>query len=214
MYYSLFEIFSIGVGPSSSHTVGPMRAAKRYLDNLRANGDFAKVARLEVTLYGSLALTGLGHGTIKAIVYGLMGLEAEAIDPEKPYVVAVERDNILHLGQEKAIPFVIAKDIIFAKDTFLPEHSNGMKFAAFDEAGKPLLEEVYFSVGGGTIARRDEINKRIAREPYNVPHQFDTCQELLERGEKLGLSISDMVLQNEVSLRTESEVRAYILKIH
>ena len=214
MYYSLFEIFSIGVGPSSSHTVGPMRAAKRYLDNLRANGDFAKVARLEVTLYGSLALTGLGHGTIKAIVYGLMGLEAEAIDPEKPYVVAVERDNILHLGQEKAIPFVIAKDIIFAKDTFLPEHSNGMKFAAFDEAGKPLLEEVYFSVGGGTIARRDEINKRIAREPYNVPHQFDTCQELLERGEKLGLSISDMVLQNEVSLRTEAEVRAYILKIH
>ena len=214
MYYSLFEIFSIGVGPSSSHTVGPMRAAKRYLDNLRANGDFAKVARLEVTLYGSLALTGLGHGTIKAIVYGLMGLEAEAIDPEKPYVVAVERDNILHLGQEKAIPFVIAKDIIFAKDTFLPEHSNGMKFAAFDEVGKPLLEEVYFSVGGGTIARRDEINKRIAREPYNVPHQFDTCQELLERGEKLGLSISDMVLQNEVSLRTEAEVRAYILKIH
>ena len=214
MYYSLFEIFSIGVGPSSSHTVGPMRAAKRYLDNLRANGDFAKVAHLEVTLYGSLALTGLGHGTIKAIVYGLMGLEAEAIDPEKPYVVAVERDNILHLGQEKAIPFVIAKDIIFAKDTFLPEHSNGMKFAAFDEGGKPLLEEVYFSVGGGTIARRDEVNKRIAREPYNVPHQFDTCQELLERGEKLGLSISDMVLQNEVSLRTESEVKAYILKIY
>lgn len=214
MYYSLFEIFSIGVGPSSSHTVGPMRAAKRYLDNLRVKGDFEKTARIEVTLYGSLALTGLGHGTIKAIVYGLMGLEAEAIDPEKPYVVAVERDNILHLGQEKAIPFVIAKDIIFAKDTFLPEHSNGMKFAAFDEKGAPLLEEVYFSVGGGTIARRDEVNKRIAREPYNVPHQFDTCQELLERGQELELSISDMVLQNEVSLRSEAEVRAYIAKIY
>ena len=214
MYYSLFEIFSIGVGPSSSHTVGPMRAAKRYLDNLRSKGDFEKTAHIEVTLYGSLALTGLGHGTVKAIVYGLMGLEAEAIDPEKPYVVAVERDNILHLGQEKAIPFVISKDIVFAKDTFLPEHSNGMKFAAFDENGRPLLEETYFSVGGGTIARRDEINKRIAREPYNVPHQFDTCRELLERGRKLGLSISDMVLQNEVSLRNETEVRAYILKIY
>lgn len=214
MYYSLFEIFSIGVGPSSSHTVGPMRAAKRYLDNLKAKGDFAQTAHIEVTLYGSLALTGLGHGTVKAIVYGLMGLEAEAIDPEKPYVVAVERDNILHLGQEKAIPFVIAKDIIFAKDTFLPEHSNGMKFAAFDQAGKPLLEEVYFSVGGGTIARRDEVNRRVARQPYNVPHQFDTCQELLARGEKLNLSISDIVLQNEVSLRSEAEVRAYILKIY
>ena len=119
MYYSLFEIFSIGVGPSSSHTVGPMRAAKRYLDNLRANGDFAKTARLEVTLYGSLALTGLGHGTIKAIVYGLMALEAEAIDPEKPYVVAVQRDKILHLAQEKAINFDLDRDVIFDKQTFL-----------------------------------------------------------------------------------------------
>ena len=86
MYYSLLEIFSIGVGPSSSHTVGPMRAAKRYIDNLRARGQFERIARLEATLYGSLALTGEGHGTIKAIVYGFMGLEAEAIDPEKPYV--------------------------------------------------------------------------------------------------------------------------------
>ena len=84
MYYSLFEIFSIGVGPSSSHTVGPMRAAKRYLDNIRSAGKFEAVSRIDVTLYGSLALTGVGHGTVKAVVYGLMGLEAEAIDPEKP----------------------------------------------------------------------------------------------------------------------------------
>lgn len=214
MYYSLFEIFSIGVGPSSSHTVGPMRAAKRYLDNLKANGDFAKVNHIEVTLYGSLALTGVGHGTVKAIVYGLMGLEAEAIDPEKPYVVAVERDKILHLGQEKALPFDISKDIVFAKDTFLKEHSNGMKFAAFDNLNQPLLEEIYFSIGGGTIARQDEINKRVSREPYNVPHQFDTCRELLECGDKYNLSISDIVLQNEVSLRNEKDVKAYILKIY
>ena len=106
MYYSLFEIFSIGVGPSSSHTVGPMRAAKRYLENLKNNGKFVDAQKIEVTLYGSLALTGVGHGTVKAIIYGLMGLEAEAIDPEKPYVVAVERDEILHLGQEKAIAFM------------------------------------------------------------------------------------------------------------
>ena len=84
MYYSFFEIFSIGVGPSSSHTVGPMRAAKRYVENLKANEVFGKVSRVETTLYGSLALTGEGHGTVKAIVYGLMALEAEAIDPEKP----------------------------------------------------------------------------------------------------------------------------------
>ena len=214
MYYSLFEIFSIGVGPSSSHTVGPMRAAKRYLDNLRDNGKFAETQRIEVTLYGSLALTGVGHGTVKAIIYGLMGLEAEAIDPEKPYVVAVERDGILHLGQEKTIPFDLSKNIVFAKDVFLPEHSNGMKFSAYDKNGSCLLEEIYFSVGGGTVVRQDEISKRISREPYNVPHQFDTCQELLEKCEKNNLSISDIVLQNEVSLRSEKELKEYIKKIY
>lgn len=214
MYYSLFEIFSIGVGPSSSHTVGPMRAAKRYLDNLRDNGKFAETQRIEVTLYGSLALTGVGHGTVKAIIYGLMGLEAEAIDPEKPYVVAVERDGILHLGQEKTIPFDFSKNIVFAKDVFLPEHSNGMKFSAYDKNGSCLLEEIYFSVGGGTVVRQDEISKRISREPYNVPHQFDTCQELLEKCEKNNLSISDIVLQNEVSLRSEKELKEYIKKIY
>ena len=138
MYYSLLEIFSIGVGPSSSHTVGPMRAAKRYIDNVRAKGLFDKIAHLETALYGSLALTGEGHGTIKAIVYGFMGLEAEAIDPEKPYVVAVARDKILHLGQEKAIDFDLDKDIVFEKETFLPEHSNGMRFKAFDADGNLL----------------------------------------------------------------------------
>ena len=214
MYYSFFEIFSIGVGPSSSHTVGPMRAAKRYLDNLRQSGKFAQIQRIEVTLYGSLALTGVGHGTVKAVVYGLMGLEAEAIDPEKPYVVAVEKDDILHLGQQRAIPFNLSKDIVFAKDVFLPEHANGMKFAAYDGQNKLLLEEVYFSVGGGTIVRRDEISRRIEREPYNVPHQFDTCRELLDRCRKYDLDISGIVLQNEVSLRCEPEVREGILKIH
>ena len=214
MYYSLFEIFSIGVGPSSSHTVGPMRAAKRYLDNLKSNGNFAKTQRIEVTLYGSLALTGVGHGTVKAIIYGLMGLEAEAIDPEKPYVVAVERDGILHLGQEKAIPFNIKKDIVFAKDIFLPEHSNGMKFSAYDGNDYCLLEETYFSVGGGTVVRQDEISKRISREPYNVPYQFDTCQELLEKCAKNNLSISDIVLQNEVSLQSEKELKEHINKIY
>ena len=116
MYYSLLEIFAIGVGPSSSHTVGPMRAAKRYIENLRAKGLFDKINRLEATLYGSLALTGEGHGTIKAIVYGFMGLEAEEIDPEKPYVVAVGKDKVLHLGQERPIAFDLQKDVIFEKE--------------------------------------------------------------------------------------------------
>lgn len=214
MYYSFFEIFSIGVGPSSSHTVGPMRAAKRYIDNLHQLGKFDAVNKVDVTLYGSLALTGLGHGTIKAVVYGLMGLEAEAIDPEKPYVIAVERDKILHLGQEKAITFDIEKNVVFEKETFLPEHSNGMRFVAYDENDNILLDEIYFSVGGGTVVRQDEIGRRSSREPYNVPYEFDSCKELMAKCEAHGLSISDLVLVNESNLRSPEEVKAGILKIN
>lgn len=214
MYYSFFEIFSIGVGPSSSHTVGPMRAAKRYLDNLHNEGHFGSVDKIKVTLYGSLALTGVGHGTVKAVVYGLMGLEAEAIDPEKPYVVAVQRDGVLHLAQEKPIKFDLDKDVVFEKETFLPEHSNGMKFEAFDAAGKLLFEEVYFSVGGGTIARRDEMSQRIAREPYNVPFDFSTCDELIALCNKHNKSIANLVFLNECALRKQEDVIDGVLKIH
>ena len=214
MYYSFFEIFSIGVGPSSSHTVGPMRAAKRWLNNLRAQNLFEKVAKVDVTLYGSLALTGFGHGTVKAIVYGLMGLEAEEINPEIPYVNAVQQDKILHLGQERAIPFDLDKNVEFAKDIFLPEHSNGMRFKAYDEAGNILLNEVYFSVGGGTVARQDEMATRSEREPYKVPYDFESCKELIAICEKEQLSIADVVWKNECSLRSPTEVDAEITKIN
>ena len=214
MYYSFFEIFSIGVGPSSSHTVGPMRAAKRYIDNLRAQNLFDKVDKIDVTLYGSLALTGFGHGTVKAVVYGLMGLEAEAIDPEKPYVSAVERDKILHLGQERPIEFDIDKNVVFEKETFLPEHSNGMRFIAYDAEGKVLLNEVYFSVGGGTIARQDEVSRRCAREPYDVPYNYTSAAELLDICEKENMTIADVVLINESSLRSHAEVMEGIKKIY
>ena len=213
MYYSFFEIFSIGVGPSSSHTVGPMRAAKRYVENLKANEVFGKVSRVETTLYGSLALTGEGHGTVKAIVYGLMALEAEAIDPEKPYVVAVQRDKILHLAQEKAINFDLDRDVIFDKQTFLPEHSNGMTFRAFDKDGRLLLEETYFSVGGGTVARKDEVKRRIEREPYNVPYNFDTCAELIALCNEHHLTIDELVMANETALFGREKVLAQIKKI-
>lgn len=214
MYYSLFEIFAVGIGPSSSHTVGPMRAAKRYVDNIRAQGRFNDVAKLKVTLYGSLALTGVGHGTDKAIIYGLMCFDAEALDPEKPYINAVERDKILHLAQEKPIPFDINQDIVFQKDIFLPEHSNGMKFSAYDAEGKLILEEVYFSVGGGTIARQDEIKRRIQRQPFDVPYQFETFGQLYDLCQQNNLSITELVLQNENKLQSPAKVRDGIAKIN
>lgn len=213
MYYSLFEIFSVGIGPSSSHTVGPMRAAKRYVDNLQKVADIRKVQRVQTTLYGSLALTGVGHGTLNAVVYGLLGLEAQAIDLETDYIGQVKTARRLNLGGRTEIDFDFDKDIVLEKKIFLPEHSNGMKFTAYDENGKVVLEEVYFSVGGGTIARQDEMAQRIERAPLPVPYQFGSCRELLDMCRKDKLSIADLVLKNEDSLQQPEQVRQEILRL-
>ncbi len=214
MYYSFFEIFAIGVGPSSSHTVGPMRAAKRYITNLKDQGLLDKVSRLKTTLYGSLALTGIGHGTVKAIIYGLMGLEAEEIDPSIAYVMAVERDKILLLDHQRPIPFSMDDDIVFKKDVFLAEHSNGMMFSAYDEEGNLLLEETYFSVGGGTIARQDEVARRIERKEYDIPYNFNNFNELADICQKERLTIDAVILANENALRPVDDVINGIMKIH
>lgn len=213
MYYRLSEIFAIGIGPSSSHTVGPMKAAKRFVENIKRYGEISKVTSLKVELYGSLALTGVGHGTLRAIVYGLMGFEAEEVDTEQPYYSYLERDKLLHLGQIKPISFDVDKDMILHKDKFLPEHSNGMRFTAYAGRSKVLSEE-YFSIGGGTVLRKDEITQTLTQKVYNVPHQFDNCFELREICDKYNLSISDVVLQNEVCLMPEAEVYNYLTKIH
>ena len=214
MHYVLEEIFAIGIGPSSSHTVGPMKAAKRFVDNLIADNLLEKVHSLKVDLYGSLALTGIGHGTLKAIVYGLMGFVAEDVDTEKPYYDSVKRDNILHLAQQKPIPFCLDTDMILNKDVFLKEHSNGMKFTVWDENKKELFSETYFSIGGGTILRQDEFGCSLTKTVYNVPYQFDTCVELQEICKKYDLTFSDVVLQNEVSIKKEQDVYTYLRKIH
>lgn len=213
MYYPLKEIFAIGIGPSSSHTVGPMKAAKRFADNLTKRKLINRTVRVKVDLYGSLALTGIGHGTLKAIVLGLMGLTAETVDLEQPYFTAVKRDGILHLAQQKAIDFDVERDMVLNKKIFLKEHSNGMKFTAFDKKGKEILSEVYFSIGGGTVLRQDEFGNREKQVIYNVPHQFDNCAELQQICRKYGLSMAEVVLQNEVCLQEETAVLAYLEKI-
>lgn len=213
MYYPLKEIFAIGIGPSSSHTVGPMKAAKRFADNLTNRKLINRTVRVKVDLYGSLALTGIGHGTLKAIVLGLMGLTAETVDLEQPYFTAVKRDGILHLARQKAIEFDVERDMVLNKKIFLKEHSNGMKFTAFDKKGKEILSEVYFSIGGGTVLRQDEFGSREKQVIYNVPHQFDNCAELQQICRKYGLSMAEVVLQNEVCLQEETAVLAYLEKI-
>lgn len=197
MYYSLFEIFSIGIGPSSSHTVGPMKAAKRFIENLTLQNKLSKLYRLQTNLYGSLALTGIGHGTLKAIAYGFMGINAEDINPQTDYMEQIKQSEKISVAGIRNISFSFDNDIILEKNICLTEHSNGMKFTAFDNENNILLEETYFSVGGGTIARQDEIGQRIDRKPYDVPYQFNTCEELMQLCRQNQMTIAELVLQNE-----------------
>lgn len=215
MYYSLFEIFSIGIGPSSSHTVGPMKAALRFINNLREQDKLRQVMHLKTELYGSLALTGIGHGTLNAIAYGFMGLQAQNINPRKDYIQQIKESGLLCIGGDHDINFSLDRDVILQTNICLSEHSNGMKFTAYDEQNNVLLSEIYFSVGGGTIARQDEIYKRVDREPYNVPYQFDTCTELMHICTQNKLSIAEVVLQNEKIIQPKRfSVTRNILKLH
>lgn len=211
MYYSLSEIFAIGIGPSSSHTVGPMKAAKRFVDNLGSK--INTVADIKIYLYGSLALTGIGHGTLNAIMYGIMGLEADKLDLNQNYIEKIEQAKKILLRGKQEVSFEVEKNFILEKQIFLKEHSNGMKFVVYDQSGNIILEETYFSVGGGTIARIDEIKQRNERKPLEVPYQFSSFGELKEICKKNNMSIRDIVMANENSLSSEHETRNYIKKI-
>lgn len=213
MYHSLFDVFSIGIGPSSSHTVGPMRAANRYIQNLTDKNLLNKTARIQTTLYGSLALTGVGHGTPTAIVYGLMGLHADTMDLSQDYIGSVQNSGTINLNGMREIPFSMQSDIILQKDTFLPEHSNGMIFKAFDESGTVLLEEKYFSIGGGTVVRSDEMGKAPVHAQVEVPYPFGTCAELIEQCKTHNLSIAEVVFKNEEATKTFNEIKDYLILI-
>ncbi len=211
MYYSLSEIFAIGIGPSSSHTVGPMKAAKRFVDGLEDK--ISRVQNVKIYLYGSLALTGVGHGTLNAIVYGLLGLVADKIDLSQNYIQRVEAEKSLLLRGEKNIPFEFKTNFVLEKTIFLKEHSNGMKFVAVDEHNQTIAEEVYFSIGGGSIVRQDEINIITKREPLDVPYHFSSFVELQNICQKNHLTISDVVLANERALYSDEDTKKYIRKI-
>lgn len=211
MYYSLSEIFAIGIGPSSSHTVGPMKAAKRFVDNL--GNKISNVADVKVYLYGSLALTGIGHGTLNAVIYGLLGYEADKLDLTRNYIENIKNNRQLLLRGKQLISFDIDYNFILEKQIFLKEHPNGMKFVASDINGNIILEEIYFSVGGGTIARKDEISQKIERKPLDVPYQFSSFAELKDICIKNNFQIKDVVLANEHALYSENDTRKYIRKI-
>jgi L-serine dehydratase len=213
MKTSLFEIFKIGIGPSSSHTVGPMRAAGDFVANLGHKSLLSNVRRVQVQLYGSLALTGRGHGTDRAILLGLCGELPDKIDPASiaERVGAMRSVRSVPLRGVYAVTFDESRDLLFHRDKTLPGHSNAMRFSAFDEVGSVVAEDIYYSIGGGFIVREGEEASHNKLGP--VPFPFANTEELLRQAEEHGKAIWQIVLENEKSWRREPEIHGYVADV-
>jgi L-serine dehydratase len=212
MHTSLFDLFKIGIGPSSSHTVGPMRAAFRFLLGLSNAGLLSKTSRVRAELYGSLALTGKGHGTDRGILLGLMGQEPDTVNPAfiEQQIQQVTDHGRLRLYGLKEVPFE-ADTIVFHKDKLLPGHSNGMRFTALDESGCTLSTKVYYSIGGGFITEEGEKASALRRAP--VPYPFKSAADLLRIAKEHDLPIHLIMLSNETAWRPVKETRGGICRI-
>ena len=214
MSISLFDLFSIGIGPSSSHTVGPMLAANSFLELLEANGCFTQTERVKVELYGSLALTGKGHATDRAILNGLEGKSPEIVVPESmvPRMKAIIKSHTLTLAGKKDIPFHDATDFIILQKELLPKHTNGMRFTAFDINNEPLISQVYYSIGGGFILTEEAFDHP-EPDAHPVPYPFETAQELLDHCKKNNLSIAKLMMENEHTWRDTPAIHEGILRL-
>lgn len=212
--HSIFELFKVGVGPSSSHTVGPMIAAQRFSSRCQQVPAVAsKLNRIQVKLYGSLALTGVGHATDMAILAGLSGCLPDRTEPDvlRDTVDALRRTQSLKIAGRE-IPFLESRDLIWLRNEVLPQHPNGMDFSAWSETGTLLLDEKLFSVGGGFIATEEELaitnNTPADAQPHGqkVPHPFATAAELLDMARQHGKSIDQIVHANELARRSEDQI--------
>jgi len=205
-YVSAFDLFSIGVGPSSSHTVGPMRAGRDFATRLTAGGALERVARVACVLYGSLGATGIGHGTPDAVVAGLRGLAPETCAPEDVRRAWTDWVAGAQLALDNRHPIAFTKeDIVFEPRTRLPQHPNAMTLRALDASGAAVLEETYYSVGGGFI-RRDGEDAQLGGHEY--PYAYRDAASLLELCDEHGLTIAEVARLNEMSRRSENEVAA------
>ena len=210
---SVFDMLKIGVGPSSSHTLGPWRAAERWIKELKANNTFDKVESIQVDLYGSLSLTGKGHATDYAVMLGLCGLDPETIPTENiPEIIAtIKETNILSFNNEKPISFSPSEAIIFNRK-FLPFHSNGMAFTAIIDGKKK--KSTFYSIGGGFVVKEERRNsKRNFEIKCSFPYPIDKGTELLQFCKNLGLPISQVVLENEKSIRSSEEIDKELQRI-
>ena len=216
MAISVFDLFSIGIGPSSSHTVGPMRAAQQFADSLLQEGILAQVCRIKTDLYGSLGATGKGHGSDKAVMLGLEGELPETVDTATvdTRLESIRAARKLNLIGEHVVSFNEKKDLIMHRRESLPFHSNGMTFRAFDSAGLEIHKATYYSVGGGFIVDENaQGSDRIVADDTPQPYPFLNAVELLIHCSNHDMSISDVMLANEKSWRSEEEIRSGLLGI-
>ncbi len=223
MFLSVSELFKIGIGPSSSHTMGPMIAAHRFREILAANADAtAQIDALKVHLYGSLAFTGKGHATDRAIILGLLGYLPDAIDPDKvdDYINAQQQDRTIELPGAMKVKFNPEQDIIFDYGPALPKHPNGMKFQAVSVSKQVSLERVFYSIGGGFITSDDDdnlteqsANPGQTASDVKVPFPFASVNEMMEMGKENNLSFAQMKRANEEALQNRAQVNANLDKI-
>lgn len=216
MAISVFDLFTIGIGPSSSHTVGPMRAARTFASRLESNGLLDRVDRIVVHLYGSLGATGRGHGTHKAVMLGLEAETPESVDVDAipTRMAAIDSDKRIRLHGTRPIEFDPSRDLVFEKRESLPGHPNGMRFRALACDGSELFDRVYYSVGGGFVVNENRTDEPVITESsIQLPYGFDSGEELLALCERNALPISSVMLSNEQAWRSETEIRARMLEI-
>lgn len=215
MTISVFNLYSIGIGPSSSHTVGPMKAARAFASSLQIEKKLNQIKHIKIELFGSLAFTGVGHGTDKAI---LLGLEGEAPDTVNPAAIPARAQQIiqqqsLQLLHVHAVPFCYETDFIFNLKDLLPAHTNGMRFTAYDANQIEISAKIFYSIGGGFILNEEQASHEKEPDISGFPYPFVNAKTLLERCETHHLAMKDVVFTNECSLRPAAEVREKLLHI-
>ncbi len=216
MAISVFDLFSIGIGPSSSHTVGPMRAAQKFVQGLKQDNLLGEVVKVKADLYGSLGATGKGHGSDKAVMLGLEGELPESVDTGnvESRLESIRSTRHLNLLGEQSIKFDEKKQLIMHRRESLPFHSNGMTFGAFNAGGEELRKSTFYSVGGGFIVDESaEGSDRIVADDTKLPYPFHSAVDLLIHCTNQDMSISDLMMENEKTWRSEEEIRHGLLEI-
>lgn len=210
VYFGVFDLFKIGIGPSSSHSIGPMIAAGMFLEELKQGSHFDGTERVSVELFGSLALTGVGHGTDSAVIMGLEGEHPRTLEPETvgDRLSAIRSNNQINLNAERPIEFLEADDLRFNRSVFLEGHPNALTFTAFSsrQASQALLTSTYYSIGGGFVVKEGEVASEAKASSAGVPFPFSSAKELLELTVAHQMPISELARQNEMTFRSEEDL--------